>query len=219
MGGEATIAQIKAGLPGNADLLYDPITREIGYRPRGSNVTQGLQETIDQHITQGKAGWKPGARGAAGKASRQARGRGTARVMAAYTVYATLKEALQQTGHLQPDYEVNGEFAYYFVDKQGNVFVVQEAGWFTSAKRIYVAGPRAGESVSITSKEVERYRREGEKVWGKYIPGSLFREPRFIPGSARKRLDLIQVTDRGYRMGYIDEDGVHWYNNGEPIGF
>jgi hypothetical protein len=69
----------------------------------------------------------------------------------------------------------------------------------------YVAGPRAGETETITSADVEVYRQEGEKRWGKLIPGGLFREPRFKPGTERKTLPFYE---NGVRKGYVDENGI-----------
>jgi hypothetical protein len=48
-----------------------------------------------------------------------------------------------------------------------------------------------------------------EVTWGKYIPGGLFKEPRFIPGTERNRLPL--TDESGSEIGYIDEEGVHEY--------
>ena len=45
-----------------------------------------------------------------------------------------------------------------------------------------------------------------EEQWGKYVPGTIFREPRFIPGKQRSRIPLID-PDRG-EIGWIEEDGV-----------
>jgi hypothetical protein len=85
-------------------------------------------------------------------------------------------------------------------------------GWFGSYKRSYVAGPRAGETEKTTESEFEVYKKVAEETWGKYIPGSLFREPRFIPGTQRQTLPL--TDERGRNIGYIDEAGVHRYSTG-----
>jgi hypothetical protein len=64
----------------------------------------------------------------------------------------------------------------------------------------------------ITEAEVSKYREAAEAVWGKFVPGSLLRQPRFIPGTKRQRLPLFE--DRHgvpHEAGWIDEDGVHYY--------
>ena len=130
--------------------------------------------------------------------------------MGALTVYLTARDALQATGVLQPDYEVAERETYHYVAEDGSVFVVWPAGWFSGPKREFVAGPRNGETETITSADVDKYRDQAEKEWGKYIPGTLFSEPRFIPGTKRKTLPLIKYElGVPYEAGWIDEKGVH----------
>jgi hypothetical protein len=99
---------------------------------------------------------------------------------------------------------------YYFTAPDGSVFVIEMPGWFGSYKRRFIAGPRAGLTLELSDSQFEVYKREAEATWGKYIPGSLFREPRFIPGTQRKKLPL---TDEWLNeIGYIDENGIHRYS-------
>jgi hypothetical protein len=85
---------------------------------------------------------------------------------------------------------------------------------FSGATREFVAGPRKGQTEKITKEQVEEYRKQAEKEWGKYIPGSLFSEPRFIPGKKRKSLPWIEHRyGVPYEAGRIDEEGVHRYAN------
>ena len=132
--------------------------------------------------------------------------------MGIINVYLVTRDVLQTAGILQPDYSVAERETYHFVAEDGSVFVVWPAGWFSRAKREFVSGPRQGEKENITDAEVEGCRKKAEEVWGKYIPGSLLWEPRFIPGTQRTSLPLF----REYRglpqeIGWIDEKGVHYY--------
>jgi hypothetical protein len=151
--------------------------------------------------------------GAASAPRAAARGavRGTvARALAVGSVYMTLRDAAKAAGIAQPDYDVI-EAKYYFVADDASVFTVERPGWFgwfSGPNRKYVAGPRAGQTEAITSADVAAYRREAEASWGRYIPGTLFREPRFIPGTQRRTLPLYEG---GLPTGYIDESGVHRY--------
>jgi hypothetical protein len=110
--------------------------------------------------------------------------------MGALTVYLTARDALQAAGVLQPDYSVAERETYHFVADDGSVFVVWPAGWLSSAKREFVAGPRKGRTENITNAQVEQYRKQAEEEWGKYTPGSLLSGPRFIPGTKRKSLPV-----------------------------
>jgi hypothetical protein len=80
--------------------------------------------------------------------------------------------------------------------------------WFYSHKRVFVAGPRQGETEVITSEELAAYKKEGEEKWGKLIPGGVFFPPKFIPGTERQTLP---VYTNGVEVGYVDETGVHYY--------
>jgi hypothetical protein len=56
------------------------------------------------------------------------------------------------------------------------------------------------------------HRKLAEEEWGKYIPGTLFAQPRFIPGKKRKSLPLMEYRQGiPFEAGWIDEDGVHRY--------
>ncbi len=106
---------------------------------------------------------------------------------------------------------------YHFVDKDGSEFIVVPGGWLSTPKREFVAGPRMGQTEAITNDEAETYRKQAENEWGKYIPGSLLADPRFIPGRRRKTLPLM-IHDYGVprEAGWIDEKGVHRYSNPYP---
>jgi hypothetical protein len=129
----------------------------------------------------------------------------------------TARDALQAAGVLQPDYAEADHGVYHFVAKDGSVFYVQPAGLFSSAKLEFIAGPRKGQSVTITGAEVDHYRKIGDSEWGQYIPGSLLREPQFIPGARRKSVPLY-INDRGIarEVGWIHEKGVHYYTIPKP---
>ncbi len=137
--------------------------------------------------------------------------------MGALTVYLTARDALQAAGVLQPDYEVAERETYHFVAEDGSVFVVKRATLFSSAEREFIAGPRKGDTETITGRQVDDYRKQAEKEWGEYVPGSLLSEPRFIPGSKRKSLPLIEYRNGiPYDTGWIDEKGVHHYSSPRP---
>ncbi|MBI2826027.1 MAG: HNH endonuclease [Planctomycetia bacterium] len=149
---------------------------------------------------------------------RSAKGGGTTgRAMGVLSVYLTARDVLQATGALQPDYVATAQESYHFAAEDGSVFIVHPAGLFSSAKREFVAGPRKGQMDEITNAQVEHYRRMAEAEWGKYVPGSLLRAPRFVPGKQRKSLPLF-IDDHGVRReaGWIDEDGVHYYSQPKP---
>ncbi len=180
--------------------------------PPGSKSMELVDKEMHKRVSH--KGWAAELRAIRRAARIQGR---TARAMGALTVYLTARDALQAAGVLQPDYEVAERETYHFVDGNGSVFTVRPAGLFTSAKREFVAGPRKGQIETITSAQVDEYRRQAEQEWGKYVPGSLFSEPRFIPGSKRTSLPLIQYRNGiPYEVGWIDEKGVHRYPNPRP---
>jgi len=149
---------------------------------------------------------------------KRAMGKGAVgRAMAVVAVYLTAKEALQAAGILQPNYYVFEEATYYFVANDESVFIVWSAGWFSSAKREFIAGPRKGETEKLAKGQVAAYQKIAEAKFGKYIRGTWFREPRFIPGTDRKSLPL---TEEQYgvpvEVGWIDEEGVHRYPVPKP---
>ncbi len=134
--------------------------------------------------------------------------------MAAVTVYLTARDALQAAGVLQPDYQEADRETYHYVAKDGSIFIVWPAGLFSGATREFVAGPRKGQTEKISKAQVETYRNQAEEEWGKYLPGSLFSEPSFIPGKKRKSLPLIEYRNGiPYDAGWIDEDGVHRHSS------
>lgn len=132
--------------------------------------------------------------------------------MAGLTIYLTARDALQSAGIFQPDYEISAEATYHFLDSDGSVFTVKPDGWFSSAKREFVAGPRKGETETISSARATQYRKQAEAEWGRCERGNLISEPRFIPGTKRKTLPLYseEFGDRR-EIGFIDEKGVHYH--------
>ena len=144
---------------------------------------------------------------------RASRGGGASgRAVGALTVYLAAHDALQTLGVLQPSYQVGDSAVYHFAADDGSIFVVHEGGWFSSPKIEFVAGPRKGQTEKLSSTEVEQYRNRAEQEFGKYIPGSLISQLRFIPGRQRTRLPLYD-ENRGVRreIGWIDASGVHYH--------
>ncbi len=134
----------------------------------------------------------------------------TGRAVGALTVYLAVRDSLQAAGVLEPDYEVSEREVYHFTDVDGSRFIVNPGGLFSGATREFVAGPRKGRIEKISSADVEQYRKQGEAEFGKYIPGTLFQGPRFIPGRQRSSLPLFGEKDGvPYQAGRIDKDGVH----------
>ena len=132
--------------------------------------------------------------------------------MGVLTVYLMARDVFQAAGVLKPDYTVEERETYHFVAEDGSVFVVSPAGWFSSAQREFVAGPRKGQTEKITNAQVDGYRKKAEEEWGKYIPGSRVSEPRFIPGTKRHSLPwVIHKYGIPYDAGWIDEKGIHRY--------
>ena len=136
----------------------------------------------------------------------------------ALTIYLAARDALQATGTLQPDYETAERETYHFRAEDGSVFVVHPGSLFSSARREYVDGPRKGRTETITNTEVEQHRQQAEAEFGKYLPGSLLKEPRFIPGKQRKSLPLYTYPNGvPHQAGWIDEKGVHRYAVPRPL--
>ena len=152
----------------------------------------------------------------------------------AIMAYGTIREACQMAGVGCPDYQ-SIDAPYFFTAEDGSVFVIQtpstgrrilETVWSgivgavtlgqvetgrTSPQRVYVAGPRRGQTENITDADVDAYREAAEALYGRLVLGGLFREPRFIPGSERDRLPLIErdIYGNSRVVGYIDATGVH----------
>jgi hypothetical protein len=131
-------------------------------------------------------------------------------------VYTTVRDALQAAGVAQPDYDIE-HADYYFTAEDSSVFIIEKPTLTSKAKQVFVAGPRAGQTVTLTTEQFQQYKAAAEKVWGRYEPGSLFRGPRFYPGEKRKTLPYYEYRD-GYRweVGWIDENGVHRYTRPRP---
>jgi hypothetical protein len=192
--------------------------RPKGYRwnhagEAGSNVMELVRESEHVGIAHKGSAAAPRAQ------ARDANTRGaTGRAMGALTVYLAARDALQATGVLQPDYEAAERETYHFRAEDGSVFVVHPSGLFSSAKREYVEGQKKGQTEKISDAEVEQHRKQAEAEFGKYIQGSLFKEPRFIPGKRRKSLPLITHPNGvPHEAGWIDEEGVHHYAVPRPL--
>jgi hypothetical protein len=138
--------------------------------------------------------------------------KGRGRTLGAINVYLVGREILQAARILQPDYYPLDWGDYYFTLEDGSVFVVQASGWFAAGKRLFVLGPRKGTSERLSNDEMGEYRDLAEAKWGKYIPGTLFSAPRFIPGTDRKSLPLYDYELGVPReVGWVDEIGDHRY--------
>ncbi len=121
-------------------------------------------------------------------------------------------------GFLKPDYEIADAEVYQFRAEDGSAFVVKPGGLLRGGYREFIEGPRKGERESLSDKEVNDYRKRAEEKFGRYIPGTLLREPRFIPGKQRTTLPLITHPNGvPHEAGWIDEKGVHYYEIPRPI--
>jgi hypothetical protein len=90
-----------------------------------------------------------------------------------------------------------------------SVFTVTESTAFTRAERVYIAGPRAGQTEKITDFQEQVHRRVAEVQYGRLIEGGWFSDPKFIPGMVRKTLPFFEG---GKQVGYVDETGIHRYS-------
>jgi hypothetical protein len=198
--------------------LGDPAwQRPKGYRwnhagPPGSKALELVTEKAHVAIAHKGSAAAPRSERRGGKGAG-----GMGRALAVANVYLTAREALQAGGIFQPEYIVAEWAEYYFVADDGSVFTVQSSGWFRSAMRVFVAGRRKGNTERISNEKVEEYRKKAEEKWGKYIPGTLFSQPRFIPGTERTSLPFFEYP-YGFpqEAGWIDETGVHRYSVPRP---
>lgn len=230
-GGSATSAGVEidkvTGLKADGLAADEAMRKKLGepnwQRPKGyrwnhagepgSNLMELVRES--EHIGVAHKGSAAAPRAQARGASARA---ATGRAMGALTVYLAARDVLKASGVLQPDYEVAEHETYHFRAEDGSVFIVHPRGLFSSARREYVEGPRKGQTERITGEEVEQHRKQAEAEFGKYIPGSLFKEPRFIPGKQRKSLPLITYPyGVPHDAGWIDEKGVHHYAVPRPL--
>jgi hypothetical protein len=207
----------KDGLAADAlmrEKLGDPTwERPEGYRWNHAGGPESKTvELMDEQTHSSVAHKGPGAGPRAQNRQRRGGGGATSRAVSALTVYMTARDIGQTTGLLQSDYEVGDRTNYHFRDEDGNVFIVHEGGIISSPKRVYVDGPRKGETEKITTEEAEQLRKRAEEEFGKYIPGTIFREPRFIPGKKRTSVPLITHPNGiPHEAGWIDDEGVHYH--------
>jgi RHS repeat-associated protein len=130
--------------------------------------------------------------------------------------FLSVRDACQIAGVLPPDQTVLYA-PYYFTASDGSVYIVQDPSWYQfwgNRQRVYVAGPRSGQTESITSAEASLLQLRGEELYGRLVGGGLFEGPRrFIPGTLRRTLPIIEydaLTGRVRRIaGYVDETGEH----------
>jgi RHS repeat-associated protein len=130
------------------------------------------------------------------------------RTVTVLEAYMSARDVCQAMGLVQPDYTVVGTLPYYFPGGD-SVFIVKAPGalnFWSAPQKEYISGPRKGAVCEITDKAVQRYREIGEQLYGRYVPGNLFREPRFIPGTERKSIPLID--DNGFIIGEVGKHGV-----------
>ncbi len=141
-----------------------------------------------------------------------------ARGLAVLDVYMTIRDAAEYAGVGGLKYQESNFKLYYYTERD-SVFTVHKpvVGLFGAKPwKKYVAGPKAGQTQSISWAQAEQFKLRAERKWGKFIRGTLFRKPRFKPGTHRHS---IPITDRfGRTIGHIDEDGpTMYYNSGfEP---
>jgi hypothetical protein len=122
-------------------------------------------------------------------------------------VYLTIRDAIEVSGIGGLQYDpLNAP--YYYTDGLGSVFTVESSGMvFKDYTRRFIAGGRAGETESINEQDYKWYQQLAETKFGKYIQGTLLTKPRFVPGTERKTVPLL---DEGANViGWIDEDGPH----------
>ncbi len=154
------------------------------------------------------------------KGARRIGGKGqgaTSGAIAVLSVYMTTRDALQAAGILQPNYTVVEREDFHFVAADNSVFIVYPSWLWRSAMLEFVAGPRKGQTIDLTDAQADQYRQKGEEQWGKYIPGTLFSGPRFIPGVQKKSVPFfIFDHDVPQEAGWIDEKGVHRYSIPKP---
>lgn len=95
---------------------------------------------------------------------------------------------------------------------------MREGGVFSSPARVYVDGPRKGQTEKISDREFDEYRQHVEKEWGKYIPGTLWSEPKFVPGRQRDSVPYI-IFDDGvpFEAGVVDKNGVWYHPTRKPV--
>ena len=135
----------------------------------------------------------------------------TGRALAIVNIYLVSREILMAAGAAKPHYEVSSYEQYRFGCADGSVYVVERKWWYFGKRIRFVDGPRNGEKVDISTAEYNAYKQQAEAKWGKYVPGGLFTEPTFMPGTDRKSLPLIRPQD-GAEIGWIDEKGVHYHS-------
>jgi hypothetical protein len=193
------------------EKLKDPNWR----RPEGYTWNHaGDSSSTTMELTDSKAHAAAAHQGSAAKVRAEARAnkaKGFAgKGFGAAAVYLNIRDALKMAGVIK---QYNVEYApYYFVDDDGNVFIVQKP-WLRSWRRKFVAGPRAGQTENITCEEANAHQAAADAKYGKLEGGGWFGEPRFIPGTERTRMELYDAD--GLPAGYIDEDGVHEYSDYE----
>jgi hypothetical protein len=197
------------------ERLRDPSWRKPdGYRwnhagPPSSKVMELVNEQTHAAVAH---------KGSASRVRAQNRTGSTSRAIGALAVYLLASDALRVAGVLKPSYEVAENEVYQFRANDGSVFVVNPGGVLRRGYREFIGGPRKGQRESITPDEAEEYRERAEEEFGKYVPGTPFTDPRFMPGKQRKTLPLITYPDGvPHEAGWIDDKGPHYYEVPRPI--
>lgn len=123
-------------------------------------------------------------------------------------VYGTLKDAAEFAGAPSGKFTEGPHQDYYFAGLDGSVFTVTPQGLFSTGRRNYILGPKKGQSESLTCGQVNEYRKLGEELYGRYVPATWFlgNQPRFIPGTIRKTLPIMDPTGTT-QWGTLGPDG------------
>ena len=145
----------------------------------------------------------------------------SAGAMAALNVYLVGRDVLQEGGALSKNYTIQQRESYVFQEKNTLYpypFTVQPGPDSQSpGVKTYVGGYVKGLQETLSPAEVRTYQTQVEKKFGRYVPGNIFRDPRFEPGTHRQSIEI--VDDRGFSTGYIDGKGVHSYSEVEAIRY
>lgn len=171
--------QLAGGTTNTASVSKSAANQGVGYL-RGQKMPVAAEASVE---IEGRGGLELEGGEPVGEIGGGAKGI-VVRGIGILSVFLTLKDACEAAGINGTKYhEMNAP--YYFTDGQGSVFTVQTPGLISqiwrNPQRSYVAGPKMGQTEDITSEQVEEYKQQAEKKWGKYIPGGIFTNPRFIP--------------------------------------
>jgi hypothetical protein len=85
----------------------------------------------------------------------------------------------------------------------------------TCPRRSTAVGMAPGQVQKINNLSVSIHRTIAEQKYGRYVPGNIFKEPKFIPGTDRQSIEYIDSG--GFPAGTINDKGVHPYNASESL--